>query len=147
LYGEVVILGIVVSILFSELTGLSPAGLVVAGYIVLCLQTPLRIVLTIVIALITVLLIRLADRFFILYGRRRFAATVLISFSLVGLMEHIPFIPILFIPLSISAIGYLVPGIIANVCDRQGIMKSLLSLGVVVAILTLLIMLAGYPVF
>lgn len=47
MYYDVVALGVVVSILFSELTQLSPGGLVVPGYLALCLKTPERIVYTV----------------------------------------------------------------------------------------------------
>lgn len=39
LYHDIVILGVVLSLIYYECTGLSPAGLVVPGYIALCLQT------------------------------------------------------------------------------------------------------------
>lgn len=52
MYHEIVLIGVAVSLLFTELTGFSPAGLIVPGYIVLCLQTPVRIVYTLVIALL-----------------------------------------------------------------------------------------------
>ena len=43
MYNEIIVLGVLLSLLFAEFTGVSPAGLVVAGYIALSLQTPLRI--------------------------------------------------------------------------------------------------------
>ena len=45
MYYDIIVLGVVVSILFSELTRLSPAGLVVPGYFVLSLHSPMRAVL------------------------------------------------------------------------------------------------------
>ena len=44
-------------------------------------------------------------------------------------------------------IGVLVPGIIANELEKQGVLKSLLSLAVVVGILILLMMWQGMRVF
>ena len=40
MYYEIVLAGVAISLLFVELTGLSPAGLIVPGYLALCLQTP-----------------------------------------------------------------------------------------------------------
>ena len=78
----------------------------------------------------------------ILYGRRRFAVLILLSFLIneviVG-VEVLPYDP--------GMIGVLVPGIIANEIDKQGAMKSLLSLAVVVGILALLMMWQGMRVF
>jgi hypothetical protein len=51
LYDSAILLGILVSLFFTELTGLS-AGLVVPGYLVLCLHAPWRIVYTLLIALV-----------------------------------------------------------------------------------------------
>ena len=53
MYHEVVLLGVAVSLMFSELTGLSPAGLVVPGYIALSLQTPGRVLYTLLLALLS----------------------------------------------------------------------------------------------
>ncbi len=53
MYYDIVVLGVVISVLFSELTQLSPAGLVVPGYIALNLKSPERIFYTLLIALLT----------------------------------------------------------------------------------------------
>lgn len=39
MYNEIIVLGVILSLLFAEITGISPAGLVVAGYMALSLQT------------------------------------------------------------------------------------------------------------
>ena len=134
MYHEIVLIGVAVSLLFTELTGFSPAGLIVPGYIVLCLQTPVRIVYTLVIALLA--------NFMILYGRRRFAVMILLAFTIdliIASSEILPYDP--------GIIGVLVPGIIANELERQGAVKSLMSLAVVVGILALIMMGMGMQVF
>lgn len=142
MYHEVVLVGVAVSLLFSELTGLSPAGLVVPGYIALSLQTPWRVLYTLLIAILAWGAARLLERWMILYGRRRFAVLILLSFLIneviVG-MGVLPYDP--------GVIGVLVPGIIANEVEKQGVLKSLLSLTVVVGILILLMMWQGMRVF
>ncbi len=141
MYNEVIVLGVVVSILFAELTGLSPAGLVVPGYIVLCLQTPGRIVYTLIIALLAWGVAKLLGNFVILYGRRSFAALILLSFVLNLLVEGSGLFTF-----SPGIIGCLVPGIIAHEFERQGIWYSVLSLAIVVGILALILMWFGTPV-
>ena len=142
MYHEVVLAGVAVSLLFSELTGLSPAGLVVPGYIALSLQTPWRVLYTLLVALLAWGVGRLLNRWVILYGRRRFAVLILLSFVLnelilaCGLLTYDP-----------GMIGVLVPGIIANEVEKQGVLKSLLSLSVVVGILVLVMMWQGMRVF
>ena len=142
MYHEVVLVGVALSLLFSELTGLSPAGLVVPGYIALSLQTPGRVLYTLLIALLAWGVARLLARWMILYGRRRFAVLILLSFLLNALIVGggvLPYDP--------GMIGVLVPGIIANEVEKQGALKSLLSLAVVVGILVLLMMWRGMKVF
>ena len=135
MYHEIVLIGVAVSLLFTELTGFSPAGLIVPGYIVLCLQTPVRIVYTLVIALLAWGGGKLLGNFMILYGRRRFAVMILLAFTIdliIASSEILPYDP--------GIIGVLVPGIIANELERQGAVKSLMSLAVVVGILALIMM-------
>lgn len=142
MYHEVVLVGVALSLIFSELTGLSPAGLVVPGYIALSFQTPGRVLYTLLIALLAWGVARLLARWMILYGRRRFAVLILLSFLLNALIVGsgvLPYDP--------GMIGVLVPGIIANEVEKQGALKSLLSLAVVVGILVLLMMWRGMKVF
>ena len=141
LYDQTILLGVVVSILFSELTGLSPAGLVVPGYIVLSLHAPVRVVYTLVISLLAMGAVKLLGRVTILYGRRRFAVLILLAFAISAVIRLAGILPF-----SIDIIGCVIPGIMAREFDRQGVLKTLLSLGVVTALLTLILMLCGWPV-
>ena len=142
MYNEVVLAGVALSLIFSELTGLSPAGLVVPGYIALSLQTPSRVIYTLVVALIAWGVARLLARFMILYGRRRFTVLILLTYVLNALIIGLGILP--FDP---GMIGAVIPGIIANEFEKQGILKSLLSLSVVVGILVLVMMWQGMRVF
>lgn len=142
MYYEIVLLGVIVSILYYEFVGLSPGGLIVPGYIALCLQTPNRIIYTLVLSLMALGIGKLINRVMILYGRRRFAAMILIT---VALHCAIDFSGIL--PLNPGMIGVLVPGILAQDMERQGVLKSLLSLFIVTGILAIIMMWFGIQVF
>ena len=141
MYHNIVVLGVVMSILFYELTGYSPAGLIVSGYLVLYLQTPSRIVYTFVVILLTWAIAKLLSHFVILYGRRRFAAMILLSFAvnffiqLSGIVATTP-----------SMIGSLVPGIVAQEFERQGFLPSMLSVSIVSLLLVLAMLWFGVPV-
>lgn len=139
MYYDVVMLGVVVSILFSELTQLSPGGLVVPGYLALSLKTPERIVYTVAVALLAWGAVRLLGNVTILYGRRIFAAMVLISFLISRIGSFV-------LPWNPGLVGCLVAGILAREFDRQGFVKTAVSLGIVTAILALLLLLWGHPV-
>jgi poly-gamma-glutamate biosynthesis protein PgsC/CapC len=73
--------GIFVGLLFYELTGLVPGGIIVPGYIALYAHQPLRILSTILTSLIALALGRLLLRFIIAYGRRRFGLFLSITCS------------------------------------------------------------------
>ena len=138
MYYEIVLAGVAISLLFVELTGLSPAGLIVPGYLALCLQTPWRIVYTLAVAVAAWGIAKLLGNVMILYGRRRFAVMVLLSFAIdlavtsLGLLAYDP-----------GMIGVLVPGIMAQELERQGFLKSLVPLAAVVGILALIMMWQG----
>lgn len=142
MYGQVIIIGIIVSLVFSYFTELSPAGLIVPGYIALNLGSPYKILLTFIVVFITYGLYKIISRYTILYGQRRFALMVIISICVSWVITLLP-IPVA----NISVIGYLIPGIIAKEFDRQGIIKTLIPLAIATAITTLIAMLLGASIF
>ena len=140
MYGEIIIIGIIVSLIFSYFTSLSPAGLIVPGYIALNIGSPLKILLTFVVVLITLAIYKIISRFTILYGQRRFAVMVIISICISWLITRLP-LPVA----NISVIGYLIPGIIAKECDRQGVIKTVISLAIASGITLAIGLLLGAP--
>ncbi len=140
MYHEIIILGIIISLLFTEVTGLS-AGLIIPGYLVLSLHSPLRLVMTLLVAMLAVLCCNLLSRWVILYGRRRFALLVLFTFLIASGLDLLGVLPG-----GMTVIGVLVPGIIAREFDRQGIVDTTLSLTVTTALLAILLLILGYPI-
>ena len=132
MYNQIVLLGVLVSLAFTELTGLS-TGLVVPGYLALCLESPRRIVYTLALSLCAMGLCRLLARVVILYGRRRFAVLLVLTYFLdlalrtVGVVSG-----------GLSMIGVLIPGILAREFDRQGVADTLLAVTATTALLTAL---------
>ena len=133
MYNQIILLGVIVSMIFTELTGLS-AGLIVPGYLVLALHSPGRIAVTLVLALVSVLLCRLVSRWLILFGRRRFAFLILLTFALNWALSAVGLLPF-------SVIGVIMPGILAREIDRQGVKNALLAIAAT-TLLTALILLA-----
>ena len=133
-------IGIVVSFAFYEIVGLSPGGIVVPGYIALFLDQPVRILVTLLVALLTYFAVNMLSNYIILYGRRRFLAMILVGFILKWLIEGL----IIKIPISgieLQSIGYIIPGLIANEMRRQGIFPTLYSLAIVSVIVRLMLLL------
>lgn len=136
MYDQTILLGVIISLIYTEITGLS-AGLIISGYLVLNLQNPGRIVCTLVVALAAIGLCRLLARGLILYGRRRFAVLILLAVSLSAAASAWDLIPV-------SALGIVLPGLIAREFDRQGILNTLLSLAVTTALTALCLLLLGW---
>lgn len=146
--------GLVVSLLFSELFGLAAGGLVVPGYLALYLMRPLDVGASLVAALLTFSFVRIASTFVIVYGRRRtalmilvgYVTGVLISTALGAALESFaePALQMAQLPdgtavppvpappardaFDAGVIGYIVPGLIAIWLDRQGVVPTLAAL-------------------
>lgn len=135
MYNQIILLGVVVSMIFTEITGLS-SGLIVPGYLVLALHSPGRIAVTLAVAAAAVLLCRLASRWLILFGRRRFAFLILLTFALSWALSALHALPF-------SVIGVLMPGILAREIDRQGFRDALLAIAAATLLTALVLLLIG----
>ena len=76
---EIAFIGLVLSLLFTGLTGVYPGGIIVPSYLVLFLNQPELIVGTLVAAILTLIVYRLASQYLILFGRRRFVFLILLA--------------------------------------------------------------------
>ncbi|MGQ9802053.1 MAG: poly-gamma-glutamate biosynthesis protein PgsC [Candidatus Saccharicenans sp.] len=127
-------LGLVLALIFTELVGFSPGGLIVPGYFAIYLDQPWRPLATLLVALVTLGLYRLAGRYLILFGRRRFVFMILTGVVLAQVWVML--LPQFFAePLSVRVIGWVVPGLLASNLERQKILPTLGAL-IVVSVLT-----------
>jgi poly-gamma-glutamate biosynthesis protein PgsC/CapC len=127
---EGLFLGLVLALVFTGLTGYYPGGLIVPGYLVLHAEEPARILGTLAVALLTWLLYRLAATRLLLFGRRRTALMVLLGAC--GSVTGAALLPALFpAALELRVIGLVVPGLIANHFERQGVAVTTAALVVV----------------
>ena len=122
-----------------EAIGLLTGGMVSAGYLCLFLEEPLRIVTTLLLAVIVHGLVLLISRATILYSRRRFMVTMLLSLIFAWIIEQ-ALLRMALIPQDIRIIGHVVPGLIANDMYKQGVFKTLLGVLTSAAIVRLLVM-------
>ncbi len=124
---ELAFLGLLASLAFTGLTGFYPGGIIVPSYLVLFLSDPGRILGTLAVALLTFLMYRLASRWLILFGRRRFVFLILVGGSWAFLWRLL--LPSLF-PASaeLAVIGWVIPGLIANHFEGQGVLLTTASL-------------------
>ena len=133
-------IGVIISLIFSELLGASAGGIVVPGYIALYLDKPMQIIGTLFVSLLTWGIIRVIGRFTLLFGKRRMVLSILIGFILGWLTRVLVFQNITIYVLQMQSIGYIVPGLIANWFERQGFMKTLSTMTVAAVVVRLLLM-------
>jgi poly-gamma-glutamate biosynthesis protein PgsC/CapC len=134
-------LGLVVSLVFSEILGLAAGGLVVPGYIALYLDQPLRIIGTLLAALVTYGLVKVIGRFVLLYGRRTMVFCVLGGYLFGYLTQYLKvFNAAAGLGMDaavLQAIGYIIPGLIAYWMLRQGIVETICTMTVAAFIVRL----------
>ena len=137
-----VALSVILSFLVTELTGLLTGGMVSAGYLAFYFSEPMRILSTFLLSALIALILRLSREFLILYGRRRFMLSILLSILFVYALEKAYFI---MSPLSLDlrVIGTIIPGLIANDMEKQGVFRTSLALIIVTALVKLLSILGG----
>ena len=139
---EILLLGIIVSIIFYELTDISPGGIIVPGLMVVYITQPMRIIYTLVVAVVAQLLVSLLSKKIIIFGKRRFVLHIIVSF-LLHLIINLIFGLFAkdFTVVALSLVGYTVSGIIANNIHKQGAIKTVASTVIVTGFLELLILL------
>jgi poly-gamma-glutamate biosynthesis protein PgsC/CapC len=136
------VVGLVVGFLYYEVVGISPGGVIAPAYFALFLHQPERLAVTLVLALAVTGAVWLLQRHTFLYGRRRLLAALLLGFVAKWLAERI-LAPGLELPIEVHAVGYLVPGLVANDMVRQPILPTVLSLGIVTIVTALVGRLMG----
>ncbi len=132
-------LGVIISLIFSELLGASAGGIVVPGYIAMYLHEPSFIVGTVAVSFATLLLIKIISKVTLLYGKRRMVLSILIGFILGWASRNIIFANVTIYDLRMQSIGYIIPGLIANWMERQGIVRTLSTM-IIAAVLVRLIL-------
>jgi poly-gamma-glutamate biosynthesis protein PgsC/CapC len=127
---ETLLIGLVLALLWAEITDISPGGIIVPGYFALYLDRPLRAAATLAVALLTLAIYRFFARHLILFGRRRFVLMVLVGAVLS--QAWLLVLPRVFAaPVELRVIGWVIPGILASSLARQKVLPTLASLAAV----------------
>jgi poly-gamma-glutamate biosynthesis protein PgsC/CapC len=132
---EIAAMGIALGLLFSLvcylLTNLSPGGMISPGWLAITLVEDARMVLLVAgVTVATYLGTRLMQQVVILYGKRLFAAVVLLGVFLQStlfllLQRNYPFL------FAHQTLGFIVPGLIAYQLVRQPVGATVLTTGTV----------------
>ena len=116
---EISFLSLLITLLFTGITGIYPGGIIVPGYLVLFADQPLRIAATLAAALLTLVTYKIVSEHLILFGRRRFVFMILAGgiWTFIWL-QVFPMLDML--SPEFRVIGWVIPGLIANNFERQG---------------------------
>lgn len=133
--------GIVVSLILAEISGFSPGGVVVAGYLAMFFLQPAWLIGTLLAALATYALVKLVENRLLLYGRRLFAVYVLTGIVVSQAAAWLWRIQDVS-DAGLLIIGYLIPGLLARDFSRQGVANTIIWSSIAV-VLTRILVLAG----
>ena len=131
---EITVIGLLISLLFISITRFYPGGIIVPSYLVLFVDQPLRILGTLIAAALAFAIYRLASKFLILFGRRRFVFLILVGGLFSYLLTYL--LPAIFpVTVELRVIGWVIPGLIASNFDRQGVVITTSSMAVVITVI------------
>lgn len=116
-------LGIILSLVLSESLGVTAGGIIVPGYIALFLHQPLQVLVTFFVAILVWAIIQGMGKVMFLYGKRRIVLALILGFFFGYISRNLIFVPEEIG--SVAVIGNIIPGLIANWMDRQGVTRTI----------------------
>lgn len=136
------LVGVTISLLFSEYFGISAGGIVAPAYIAMYFSNIQTVILIYFISLLTFLFVKFVlPKYIIIYGRRQFVACIIIATVLKIVFEY--FFPLLpFEVYEFRGISIIVPALLANLYFKQGIKLTIISslvVSIVVFVITTLL--------
>lgn len=132
----IIVLGVILSIAFYEIYEMSPGGMIVPGYFALFSNDYKRMIITVLVALAVLGIGKLLEKYIILYGRRKFAVYVILTFVLKIFIRELDII------IGGEVIGILIPAILAQDIDKNSIGKTLPALIILTIVIKSIIMLS-----
>ena len=119
------VIGLTISLLIEEFIGVSAGGMIVPGYLAMVCDDLKIMLIIFIISFITYLIVEfILPRFVILFGKRKFVATLVIGLVIKLAVELcFPMLP--FASVAFRGVGVITPGLIANSYTKQGIKYTL----------------------
>ncbi|HEX8039769.1 MAG TPA: poly-gamma-glutamate biosynthesis protein PgsC [Chryseosolibacter sp.] len=134
-----VTLGIILSLFFIEAFGMAAGGIIIPGYVALQIGNPDRIAGLIIISFLTFLIIKLIGRYTFLFGRRQMVVSLLVGTILAIFSHHFMYFNTQQTTVEFSAVGWVVPGLIAHWSVKQGYLKTLSVLAIISVLVRLIV--------
>ena len=133
-------IGMVLSLFLTETLGVTAGGIIVPGYIAMNLDSPSRLIVTFGISIIVYLIIKVLSNFILIYGKRRLVLALLLGFLLGYFMRSENNILSGLMDMDFIVIGNIIPGLIANWMDRQGVLRTIFTVLITAGVTKLFIM-------
>ena len=96
------------------------------------------------VSFITYLAVRLTAQFVFIYGRRRLVLSILLGFIFGYILRNYIAGEIYELAdVRLEAIGYIIPGLIANWMERQGIFRTISAVAIASVVVRLAVMIIG----
>ena len=133
-------IGMVLSLFLTETLGVTAGGIIVPGYIAMNLDSPSRLLVTMGISLIVYLVIKLLSNFVLVYGKRRLVLALLLGFLFGYFTRSENNILSDLMKDDFIVIGNIIPGLIANWMDRQGVLRTIFTIMITAGVTKLFIM-------
>jgi poly-gamma-glutamate biosynthesis protein PgsC/CapC len=136
------VVGVIVSILFYERVQLTTGGAIVPAYLTMFLPSPLYVISTLALAYAAYVIVnKVIGKRVILYGRRKFEVEMLVGLALVAAATLFAFLlgrldPLLY---GVSAVGMLIPGILAHDMFRQKPRQTLVAVAATTGIVAVFV--------
>ena len=121
-----ILIGLFLALLYTEITGILPGGIIVPALTALYLDQPWRAVATVVAAFLCLACAKFLGRYFLIFGRRRFVLMLLLG-ALFGQLWFMLWPRLFAGPLDLRVIGWIIPGLLANNLARQKVLPTLAS--------------------
>jgi gamma-polyglutamate biosynthesis protein CapC len=136
-------IGLVLSLLFTEMFGIAAGGMIVPGYLALNLTRPLDVLLTIAGGIATFVVVHTLSSFMILYGRRRSVLMIIVGYLIAMLVRWATGNYAHMHGTELQMIGFIIPGLIAIWLDRQGVVETLAALVTASVVVRLILIVVG----
>lgn len=115
------IIGLCISLLIEEFTGISAGGMIVPGYLALVCDDIPQVLLIFAISIVVYLIVNFVlPHFIILFGRRKFVATLIVGVAIKLALELLFPVLVPFSGVTFRGIGIIVPSLIAGTYAKQG---------------------------
>ena len=132
-------IGIVISLIFIEAFGMAAGGIIIPGYVALQIGNPDHLIGLIIISFSTFLIIKLIGRFTFLFGRRQMVVSLLVGTILAIFSHHFMYVNTQVSTVEFSAVGWVIPGLVAHWSIKQGYIKTISILAIVCVLVRLIV--------